>query len=138
VTLSPDELFRGTENPQGYDICALADDLYCAPSGTCVRANALGEPCNDIYDCTLGTYCSGGACLPILAIGDACSSPDTSACGFGNYCNEPGRCAPKKPIGAACESDSECTNHNCTPFGVCAPPGQQTVCEHFSDIEIED
>ena len=59
------------------------------------------------------------------------------ACGFENYCNEDGVCAPLKPNGDECASTFECADFNCSPFGTCERASQDTVCEHFSYIEID-
>lgn len=136
-TEAPTRIGTGTENPQGDAKCVLSDGLTCE-MGVCAAVAAEGVACETVFDCTLGTYCIGGACSPTLELGDNCPQVINYACGFENYCNADGVCAPLKPIGAECASTFECVDSNCSPFGTCESAGMETVCEHFSTIEIED
>lgn len=136
-TEAPTRIGTGTENPQGDAKCALSDGLRCE-MGVCTAAAAEGEACESVFDCTLGTYCTDGACAPTLQLGDDCPQVINFDCGFGNYCNDDGACVEQKPVGAECASTFECADSNCSPFGTCERAGQETVCEHFSYIEIGD
>lgn len=139
ATKNPQGFMTGTENPQGDDVCALEDGLFCDSNGTCAPAGAVGDACRDPFECALLTHCSAEyTCAPNLNLGASCDHPYTTACGFGNYCDDEGTCAEVKPRGTACSDDRECSSYDCSDEGACVDIGHETVCDHYGSIELGD
>src|SRR5688572_21691203 len=76
--------------------------------------------------CDEGLYCDitsfatmTGTCKKKTPIGSACSTTKKPnlECGFGNRCDESGKCAVGKPGGASCTGDLDCASVKCTPKG---------------------
>ncbi len=141
-TLAPKGIATGTDYPDGAPppepgVCLLSDGLRCE-RGECVPVVEEGGPCVPLLDCALGTYCADGVCAPELTPGDQCPREFDFACGFESYCNEQRVCVKQNLDGEVCSENSQCASHSCSPFGTCVPTAQETVCEHFFDIEIGD
>jgi len=64
----------------------------------------LGKNCDENSDCSSGV-CVNMLCAPCVSNG---------SCGDGEYCAEDGGCQQKKPVGADCDEDYECSSDKCS------------------------
>src|SRR6478609_2465388 len=98
--------------------CFASDGLFCGvESKQCEQQSVVGEPCKDPFACAAGTYCDSAKCVPVRALGEACT--DSAQCA-GDFCNNAGICQGSGPSASA----ALCAGHPATkPSG---PPLQAT------------
>lgn len=104
-------------SPQlGFGLCNHIG-YTCSPSTmTCVPYGLLGDPCtvesecSPLYDCGEGGTCELGPTL-----GESCAGPNgTVSCVDASYCDQATMtCTARKPDGAACDTNSQCTSRYC-------------------------
>jgi hypothetical protein len=114
-----------------YTIPCLEGDCKKQPDGhsVCAPLRHPGEPCDDQNLCDSGLGCERNFCggPPRRNVGEACDTG--GACTEDSYCkpdDDPsgkGRCAPQKPMGAACTGGSD----ECLPPATCVK-GVCTTC----------
>jgi hypothetical protein len=112
--------------------CSFATGPLCAPglwctagassTGTCMAQHSTGA-CTNTNECSFGSQCVGGACVPPLSIGGSCATRQCAPfldCGTGSLCEEwPG-------LGGSCgvvgTHTVGCINSYCTgSSGTCQP-----------------
>ncbi|MEK6607928.1 MAG: hypothetical protein AABZ30_09730 [Myxococcota bacterium] len=100
------------------------DEICASPAGCAPAANELA--CEDVYTCSTGDACAGGACVAGIAI--ICAS-DGNAC-TDDVCLEPQGCtnvanADGCSDGDPCTSSDVCAGGDCVPAEVvvCASDG---------------
>lgn len=110
--------------------CDLADGLYCAGGSSsgapskCKRILEDGVACSFSDRCKDTSFCSGGECMPRLAVGVSCAE-SSLACTESAYCDSKAKvCAEKKAEGKACEFNEECE-------GIC----NNGLCEASGSLE---
>jgi len=74
---------EGTCSPGLHCPSVSAGVSRCAPLG------GVGTSCIDSSGCLPDTYCEGGLCVPVLALGDACSHAAEGSCGTNASCSAP-------------------------------------------------
>jgi hypothetical protein len=141
--------------------------LICA-DGACRLRSDAGEPCSEERDCRLGQGCVDGRCFELGCTRDA-GEPCSRLCSrglcidgvcadvglLGDPCDagcEPllecfeGRCQSRaRPLGAACDFDSQCSDGYCArDYGeLCLEPGSCSIpgcdgcgtCEELPTVE---
>jgi hypothetical protein len=141
-----------TENGSGYSCisfdtsasvpsCYTNDGFSCdGNTKTCVPLPKLGEPCTFGTGCASGAFCEGGTCVAQRSSGPC---TDDSNCTNDSYCSTAnpssgvtpqGSCTAKKPDGATCQIDQECTVGRCQN-GICTPrlPVSASLCAGLLD-----
>lgn len=132
--------------PEGEDPCFDVVDTELSTCGAnlqCVDETCVVDGYDDSCDCAEGSMCAyyepfNDGCLPILAVGDVCSSPNGNigVCPLDSYCdfeldeqNMPvsGVCVAATPLGGACSSGRECASYACGA-GVCVS-GDAWLCD---------
>ncbi len=127
----------------------------CDGTGVCVDVptscgayacgpTACNTMCSSKAECAAGHVCTGGACVPVVGLGDACTDP--GGCSAGLFCTEgvccgvaacdPGSsCATKKPNGTCvklpgttCTGPFQCASGFCVD-GVCCDAACDGQCE---------
>jgi hypothetical protein len=89
----------------------------------------VGEPCSSFDSCASDAFCDGSVCRARGGADAACAA--TSQCSPQNYCSAAGTCAPKFPLGAACDPNdfTSCLDSLCTTDGVCVNFGPDLLCQ---------
>lgn len=117
--------------------CSSDDGLSCDDEGRCVRAVAVGDPCQRQGQCA-GGWCDRGTCRRPSALGEACQP---LACREGLACEgsfsleggplEPtGVCSVPLSPGAECRAGGpRCATYCDFNTGTCAVPPEQAWCE---------
>jgi hypothetical protein len=90
------------------------------------RVAAEGEPCGNDY-CDAGLFCYDNVCLSRFRAGEACvidppDGGDTCEPGFVCDRDETGVCVEARPLGASCDDELQCEDHQCSE-GRCTWPG---------------
>jgi hypothetical protein len=91
---------------------SISDDDMDINRYYCTRRNPLGSSCGRHYDkdvnsCVEGAACIDEACAPSRPVGDACEY--NSDCGRGLWCDfESERCRPQFAEGESCLNSEEC------------------------------
>ena len=107
--------------PEAY-VCDRGTGLRCGAGGACVRLLAEGDACELSGDCADSAICDVtlGTCAPRKLIGAACSG-QALECEADAYCEESGPlCLRQRDDGSACDSNVGCRSGNCAS-GWCAP-----------------
>lgn len=116
---------NGTCRPLGgpQDSCASAraydgetrciQSLYCIED-LCAPPSAAGGPCNYSGTCEAGLWCSGARCVDPAGPDEACDAGWADTCVADHFCDGGTlRCAPKRPLGALCDSGEVCLSGSC-------------------------
>jgi hypothetical protein len=132
----------------GGEACALDAQCqtgYClrtatSPTcGVCVKLPGLGKSCTATLRCEPGLACAQTetnleyTCVAYRQKDEACSW--NAPCRWSLYCKE-GRCASRGPLGAACNTSSDCESRYCNATTkLCEAPvfvGVGEACDHGS------
>jgi hypothetical protein len=100
----------GSATSSADEACWVQDGLVCS-GGVCATAPVLGEACTDY--CGDDSHCSGAVCVAAIATGPCPRGDECAVTSFCNYDASPAHCEPKKPDGAACDSEEECLGGGC-------------------------
>ncbi|MEZ4266209.1 MAG: SUMF1/EgtB/PvdO family nonheme iron enzyme [Myxococcota bacterium] len=112
-------------NPCTADSCNIA-------SGACVFVPAAG-PCDDSNACTIGDFCTAGACTPGTPKGCDDGNPCTSdACNPGT-----GLCAAL-PAGGPCDDGNACTVGDLCAASACKSGANSCACVKNSDCAASE
>lgn len=106
--------------------CDPFQPLACV-GGTCQHLPAFGEACAGAGQCQAGLYCGqvDGLChfVPTAPQADGLPCAPPAFCGPASYCDTSlatPACAPRKPLGVACQFSDECQPPN--PCDTSGPP----------------
>ena len=121
---------------QGVSSAEHTDPLWGGPQfpGCDTMINGMlgnGEECWTDYECSTGFRCKRG-CSGCVG---ACGPVGTGTCGDdrdcvdGYYC-ETGNCQVRRDNNSACDEDSKCKSHYCSPDGACKDPIIGLSCDN--------
>jgi hypothetical protein len=120
--------------------CPTGTPTECPGHLQCASASACRSTCSEHSHCVSGYYCDTGACLPLIATGDACDDNDAS-CVSGHcedgYCCNVASCGDESTCGASCDLEGfegTCTYpEDTTSCGTCQRCDGEGTCDPVAD-----
>ncbi len=112
-----------TSDCDGSGTCTASAPVACPNHLNCAGATSCLTSCTTTADCVGGFWCSGGACIAVLADGTSCGQNDACTSGVCGL-NGSGNCCH-----AACATaDLTCGATACDATGACTYPVATTPC----------
>jgi len=113
-------------NATGDAACYYSDGYRCF-GGSCVPLGAMGEACSGNYQCVEGAACIQGVCSARIELDQFCSADAVgNPCVSGAYCDGL-RCIAQVDLGESCTAPEACMSGSCLG-DVCTVPGAQPLC----------